>query len=131
MNLADAVRKAKRVYLIGNGGSYANAVHICNDLLSVGVKAFTLDPASLTASANDHGYETVFSRWIEAVGESGDLLVALSGSGKSPNIVRAIATAREMGMEALLITNFLQDIDMQRSEEEQLILGHEAMKCLR
>ena len=81
MKLAEAVRNARRVYLIGNGGSYANAVHVANDLLSVGVRAYTLDPASLTASANDFGYETVFSRWISVVGEKGDLLVALSGSG--------------------------------------------------
>ena len=82
-DLYSAVRRAKRVYLIGNGGSYANAAHIANDLLAAGVRAYTLDPASLTASANDYGYESVFERWIDTVGEAGDLLIGLSGSGKS------------------------------------------------
>ena len=131
MELAEEVRKAKRVYLIGNGGSYANAVHICNDLLSVGIKAFTLDPASLTASANDFGYETVFSRWIDTVGESGDLLIALSGSGSSENILQAIGVAQSKGMKTHLVTHFLMGRDMQQSEEDQIVLGHELMKCLR
>lgn len=131
MNLSERVKKAKRVYLIGNGGSYANAVHISNDLLSVGVKAYTLDPATLTAFANDHGYETAFARWLRVVGEPGDLLVALSGSGKSPNIVNAIAVAKAVGMETVLVTNYLQEKDMQGSEEEQLLVGHQIMKELR
>jgi D-sedoheptulose 7-phosphate isomerase len=131
VELAEKVKRAKRVFLIGNGGSYANAAHIANDLLSVGVPAFTLDAATLTASANDYGYETVFARWIETVGSEGDLLVALSGSGTSKNIVDAIATARSKGMEAVLITNYLREKDMQASEEDQLVVGHELMRCLR
>jgi D-sedoheptulose 7-phosphate isomerase len=131
MTLAESVKKAKRVYIIGNGGSYANASHIANDLLSVGVKAYTLDSATLTAFANDYGYETVFARWLEVVGEEGDLLIALSGSGTSLNIVDAIATAKLIGMDAILVTNYLRDMDMQRSEEDQLVVGHQIMKELR
>jgi D-sedoheptulose 7-phosphate isomerase len=131
MTLAESVKKAKRVYIIGNGGSYANASHIANDLLSVGVKAYTLDSATLTAFANDYGYETVFARWLEVVGEEGDLLIALSGSGTSLNIVDAIATAKLIGMDAMLVTNYLRDMDMQRSEEDQLVVGHQLMKELR
>ena len=131
MNLSDAVRKAKRVYIIGNGGSYANAVHICNDLISVGVRAYTLDPATLTAIANDYGYEVSFSKWIGIVGERGDLLVALSGSGTSPNILRALERARNIGMETMLVTNYLKEKDMQGSEEEQIEIGHQVMKELR
>lgn len=131
MKLAEEVKKAKRVYLIGNGGSYANAVHICNDLLSVGIKAYTLDPASLTASANDFGYETVFSRWLDVVGEPGDLLIALSGSGSSENILAAIGIAQAKGMTTHLETHFLNGVDMQQSEEDQLVIGHHLMRCLR
>ena len=131
MKLSEAVRKAGRVYIIGNGGSYANAVHMANDLLSVGVKAFTLDPASLTASANDFGYETVFSRWLKVVGEPGDLLIALSGSGTSKNILEAMDAANEIGMRYHLVTRYLSDLDMQESEEEQIRLGHEVMKDIR
>lgn len=131
MTLAEAVKKAGRVYIIGNGGSYANASHIANDLLSVGVKAYTLDSATLTAFANDYGYETVFARWIKVVGEPGDLLIALSGSGKSPNILNAIDSAKSCGMGTWLITDYLRSRDMQESEEDQLVAGHEAMRCLR
>ena len=131
MKLSESILEARRVYLIGNGGSYANAVHICNDLLSCGVKAYTLDPATLTASANDFGYETVFARWIAVVGEAGDLLIALSGSGKSPNILKALDVAREKGMETILISDFLLNVDMQRSEEKQLEIGHQAMRELK
>ena len=130
-SLADACRKAKRVYLIGNGGSAANAVHICNDLISVGVRAYTLDPATLTAIANDFSYEVVFSRWLAVVGEEGDLLVALSGSGTSKNIVNALVEAEKIGMETMLVTDYLRTRDMQQSEEDQIAFGHEAMKCLR
>ena len=130
-SLADACRKAKHVFIIGNGGSYANAVHICNDLLSVGVKAYTLDPATLTAIANDYAYEVVFARWLAVVGEEGDLLVALSGSGTSKNIVNAIVEAEKIGMETMLVTDYLRTRDMQQSEEDQIAWGHEAMRCLR
>ena len=130
MKLSESVKNARRVYLIGNGGSYANAVHIANDLLSCGIRAYTLDPATLTAFANDHGYEVTFSRWLEVVGEPGDLLIALSGSGRSPNILRAISTAHAKGMETRLVTNYLQELDMQQSEEEQLMIGHGVMREL-
>lgn len=103
MNILLTIRNARnlkrRIYLIGNGGSHANAAHICNDLLAIGVRAFTLDAATLTASANDFGYETVFARWIKTVGDEGDVLVALSGSGKSPNILAAISEAQAIGMQ--------------------------------
>ena len=131
MKLVEAVSNARRVYLIGNGGSYANAVHIANDLISVGVKAYTLDPATLTAFANDHGYENVFSRWLLIVGERGDLLIALSGSGTSENIIQAIQAAQRIGMKTWLVSRHLQGIDMQQSEEEQLKVGHAVMKELR
>ena len=126
------IRKAKRVFIIGNGGSYANAIHICNDLLACGIRAFTLDPATLTATANDHGYEQVFSRWISAVGARGDLLIALSGSGTSPNVLHALRAAKRLGMMTTLITWKLKNgMDMQLSEEAQITLGHYWMKKLR
>lgn len=129
--LLEKIKKARRVYLIGNGGSYANAGHICNDLISVGVKAYTLDPATLTAIANDHGFEYIFSRWITAVGEIGDLVIALSGSGTSANIRHAMALAKRMGMETHLVTHYLRGRDMQQSEEDQIVIGHELMRALR
>ena len=129
--LVDLIRLAPHVFLIGNGGSYSNAVHACNDLLACGIKAFTLDPATLTASANDYGYETVFARWIDTVGEPGDLLIAMSGSGKSPNILNAIRAAERCGMTIYRIFGNERGEDMQQAEEAQIAIGHELMRRLR
>jgi D-sedoheptulose 7-phosphate isomerase len=131
VELAEKVRKARRVYIIGNGGSYANAVHIQNDLEAIGIKAHTLNPASYSATANDHGHDYVFSRWVELHGEPGDLLIALSGSGKSKNILIAIAVALARGMEVFPIFGARRGLDMQQAEEEQLVIGHDVMQWLR
>jgi D-sedoheptulose 7-phosphate isomerase len=131
VDLAAAVKKAKRVYVIGNGGSFANASHIANDLQNCGVKAHSMDPAILTAWANDFGFEMVFYKWINLHGEPGDFLLALSGSGTSENILLGLEAAKEKGMDAKLITWYLSDFDMQESEEAQLTIGHKLMKELR
>lgn len=147
MSLLDAVKKAKRVYLIGNGGSAANAIHIANDLISVGIKAHSLtaDVATLTAIANDFGYEIVFSRQIEVLGEPGDLLIALSGSGRSKNINLAMVVAMAIDMDVVLLkgafgshivpwavpTIIEHGATMQEAEEYQLKLGHEVMLALK
>lgn len=130
-SLLEKIRRAKHVFVIGNGGSYANAMHIVNDLLACRIKAYTLDPATLTASANDHGYAHVFANWLDVVGAPGDLLIALSGSGTSPNILLAIQRATSIGLDFHLVTDYLQTRDMQQSEEDQLVLGHEIMRALR
>ena len=130
LSLIDMIRMAERVYLIGNGGSYANAQHICNDLLSSGVRAYTLDPATMAAWANDYGWETVFARWLAVVGEHGDLLIALSGSGKSPNILNAITEAERIGMLVYKCFGNERGEDMQTAEEQQLVLGHTVAGCL-
>lgn len=146
MELVDAIRKAKRVYLVGNGGSYANAEHFANDLLSCGVRAYTLNGAFLTATANDMDYANVFSRWLAVVGERGDLLIALSGSGNSQNIINALLEAENIGMDTFAIVgNFatigkaaamakhclLYGRGMQSAEAQQIVFGHEAMLCLK
>ena len=144
MELSDAIIVANRVYIIGNGGSYANAIHIANDLISVGVPAFTLDPATLTASANDFGYQTVFDRWIGVVGVEGDLLVALSGSGASANITNGLRRARREGLMTALITGAWHKngegeaeliirggLTMQDAEDEQIRIGHDIMRLLK
>lgn len=130
-SLLTRVRAAKCIFVIGNGGSYANAMHIVNDLLSVGKPAFAMDPATLTAFANDHGYEDSFARWIRTVGRDGDMLIALSGSGKSPNILNAISDAERQGMDVWREFGTIQGLGMQDAEEKQLGLGHELMKALR
>lgn len=131
--IAKAKKEGRRVYLAGNGGSAANAIHIANDLQSVGVRAhaLTADIATFSRIANDVSYGAVFSHQLKVLAEPGDVLVALSGSGTSKNIVQAMDEALSIGMEAVLVTHFLKGKDMQESEEEQLTLGHEVMKCLR
>ena len=129
--LISKIKAASRVYIVGNGGSYANAMHVCNDLLSQGVRAFTMDPSTLTAFANDYGYETAFARWIEKVGEKGDLLIAMSGSGKSPNILAAIRMAEYVGMTVHRIFGNERGENMQQAEEAQIKIGHELMRELK
>ena len=149
MSVADlikSVRAAKRVYLCGNGGSAANAIHIANDLMACGVSAIALtaDVATLTAIANDFGYEHVFERQILTHGAEGDLLIALSGSGNSVNVLYAIQAARELKMETWAIVGekggaaprhashaIKTGHDMQAAEEAQILIGHQIMRALR
>jgi len=130
ISLSERIRKAKHVYLVGNGGSYANSIHICNDLLSVGVRAYTMDIATFSAFSNDYGYYTAFERWIKVVGEPGDLLIALSGSGRSPNILKACDAAQALGMDVERIFGAAQGLDMQAAEELQIRLGHDLRRAL-
>ncbi len=96
--ILDRWRNKKNIYLCGNGGSASNAVHIANDLIygasaknGVGIKAeaLTANPAVLTCLANDIGYEDIFSEQLKVKAGMGDLLIVLSGSGNSENVVRA------------------------------------------
>jgi D-sedoheptulose 7-phosphate isomerase len=147
MKFASAIRKANRVYIAGNGGSAANSIHFANDLISVGIKAqaLTADVATLTAIANDFDYVQAFAKQITVFGEPGDLLILLSGSGKSPNILAAALAAKEKGVKTWAITGAYRETevekvvdhhtkwgtDMQDAEEKQLYMAHRAMKWLR
>jgi len=128
--LVSLIRAADRVYVIGNGGSYANSFHLVNDLLSCGVKAYTIDPATLSAFANDFGWENAIARWIRTVGMPQDLLIAMSGSGRSKNILNAVFAAQSIGMSLCRIFGNERGEDMQAAEEAQLIIGHELRACL-
>ncbi len=100
-----------KVLLIGNGGSSAIVSHMQSDLMkNVGVRALVFhDTPLLTATTNDDGYERAFAdpvaRWIDA----GDVLVAVSSSGRSANILRAVRVAREAGAEVIVLTGFDAD----------------------
>lgn len=113
--LADAQRSQHTVFIIGNGGSAATASHWATDLgkglhhrNSVGIKALSLvDNISwISAAANDLDYESIFSDQIRAHGKQGDLLIAISASGDSPNIIRAIRQAKTMGINTLSVVGF-------------------------
>lgn len=148
MSLTDEIKRAKRVFICGNGGSAANALHIANDLVASGIKAQALtgDVATMTAIGNDFSYDEIFSRQLITLGQAGDLLVALSGSGNSKNICLAIEAARFMGIRSILITGgwisqpkaaeFADEVircggDMQAAEEMQLWFGHQVMRELK
>ena len=131
MDLIDKIRAAKRVFIVGNGGSSANASHICNDIESCGIRAYVMNEATKSAWENDYEHAEVFSRWLRLHGDPGDLLIALSGSGKSANIVRACATAEAIGMTVHRIFGAELGQDMQTAENHQLVVGHELMRGLR
>jgi D-sedoheptulose 7-phosphate isomerase len=110
--LADAFRAGGRVLLCGNGGSAADATHVAAELVGrfqrdrAPLDALSLsdNPSALTAIANDYAYDEVFARQVRGLGRAGDVLVAMSTSGTSPNIVNAVAAARETGLTTVAMT---------------------------
>jgi D-sedoheptulose 7-phosphate isomerase len=109
--LANAFRQGGRVYSCGNGGSMCDAIHFAEELSGKfrlerkPLPAVAIsDPGHLTCAANDYGYETVFARFIEAQGRKGDILVAISTSGRSPNIVAAAKQARALGLQVVTLS---------------------------
>ena len=107
-----SLRAGGKVMLAGNGGSAADAQHIAGEFLSrlrfdrhpLPAVALTTDSSVLTAIGNDYGYERVFERQLRGLGRPGDVFVALSTSGKSPNVLAALAAARETGVVAVGFT---------------------------
>lgn len=107
VNLIVAARDlGRKVLLVGNGGSAATAAHLCNDLVkAVGVRAMNLhEPSLLTACANDEGYERSFAVAVERWADRDDLLIAISCSGRSENILQAAHAAGERGCRVLTLT---------------------------
>lgn len=106
--IADCFRKGGKLLIAGNGGSLCDAMHFAEELTGVfrakrrGLPAIALsDPGHLTCTANDLGYEGVFSRAVEALGKEGDLFIALTTSGNSPNLLHAVPLAKEMGIKTI------------------------------
>jgi D-sedoheptulose 7-phosphate isomerase len=101
-----AMRDAKKLLIAGNGGSAADAQHIAGEFISrlmydhppLPAIALTTDTSALTATANDYGFEQVFERQVRGLGQRGDVFLAISTSGNSPNVLRALAAARERGL---------------------------------
>lgn len=156
--LATALREAwvegRSVFLCGNGGSAGNAIHLANDMLygvginnrtgGMSIEALSANPAVLTCLANDIGYDQIYSEQLRAKAKAGDVLIVLSGSGNSPNVVKALETANRIGMETFAIVAFdggrCKEIahyplhfdidDMQIAEDLQLVIGHMCMQWL-
>ncbi|HKS86014.1 MAG TPA: SIS domain-containing protein [Pseudolabrys sp.] len=103
---ARSIRAGGKLMFFGNGGSAADAQHLATELTvrykadraAIAAIALTTDSSALTAAGNDLGFERVFARQIEALGHAGDVAIAISTSGKSPNIVAALKQAKAMGL---------------------------------
>ena len=157
IDLREAWLKGNQVFICGNGGSAANAIHIANDFIygvgacgfgdrknGIKVEALSSNSGVLTCLANDTGYENIYSYQLEVKSNPDDLLIVLSGSGNSPNIINALIKAKEKKMKSFAILGFdggkcLQEADkvihfkindMQVSEDLQLITAHMCMQWL-
>ncbi len=155
--LASAMQSAwadgRQVFFCGNGGSAGNAIHLANDFIygvarttGGGIRALSLsaNPAVITCLANDISYEKIYCEQLAVHGRAGDILIALSGSGNSPNMVSVIERAKVMGIESYAILGYtggrckeLADVaihfpvdDMQIAEDLQLVVGHMLMQWL-
>jgi D-sedoheptulose 7-phosphate isomerase len=110
--IINALRSGNKILLIGNGGSAADAQHIAAEIIgrykqdrpAYAAIALTTDTSALTAIANDYGFEQVFARQVEGLGARGDVLLALSTSGRSSNILAALRTARKRGLVTIGFT---------------------------
>jgi D-sedoheptulose 7-phosphate isomerase len=110
--ICEALTSGRKVLLCGNGGSAADAQHIAAELVGCYEKqrrswpaiALTTDTSALTAVSNDLGYEQVFGRQVLGLAQPGDVLVAISTSGKSKNVLRAAEQARELGCKSIALT---------------------------
>lgn len=107
-----ALRAGNKIIFCGNGGSAADSQHLAAELVgryklnrkAMNAMALTVDTSILTAVANDYGYDTVFARQLEGIGNKGDVLVGLSTSGNSRNVVLAMELAKQMGVATIALT---------------------------
>jgi len=155
--LASALLRAwsekRQVFIFGNGGSAGNAIHLANDFLygiskqlghALRVTALPANSAVVTCLANDEGYDGIFFRQLAVLAEPGDIAIAFSGSGNSPNILRALQHCKEHEITSFAVLGYsggktlnLADHaiyipvdDMQISEDLQLVVGHLMMQWL-
>ena len=153
MDMRECWLEGRQVFFCGNGGSAGNAIHLANDYLygiakrtgaGLKVQALSANPAVMTCLANDVGYDSIYSEQLAVLANTGDLLIVLSGSGNSPNILRVLEQATSMGVKSFAILGYnggkcksLADLsihfpidDMQIAEDMQLVVGHMLMKWL-
>ena len=144
--VVETLRGGGKLLLCGNGGSAADAQHIAAEMsvkmtqvrAPMAAIALTTNSSLLTAQANDLGFQTVFSRQIESLGQEGDTLVAISTSGNSPNILEAVASAKRMGIKVIGLTGqgggrlapasdiavVVPSEDVPRIQEVHIAVGH-------
>lgn len=110
--ITEALKQGKQILLCGNGGSAADAQHIATEFVSrfnmerkaLNAEALSVNTSSLTAIGNDYDFDCIFARQIEAKGKIGDILIGISTSGKSHNVLKAFSTAKRIGMLTIALT---------------------------
>ena len=145
--VGDALAAERKVLLFGNGGSAADAQHIAAEFVgrfarerrALPALALTTDTSALTAIANDYGYEHVFARQVHALGVAGDVALAISTSGRSPNVLRAVEACSERGVRTIGLTGgdggplaTMVDVSLRvsasthsaRIQETHILVGH-------
>lgn len=144
--IVETFAQGKKVLFCGNGGSAADAQHLAAEFSgrfyknrkALPAEALHCNTSYLTAVGNDYGFEHVYSRLLEGLGEEGDLMVALSTSGNSPNIVQALHTAKSLGMKSIAfggatggqmkalagVTLCIPSADTPRIQECHILVGH-------
>ncbi len=152
--LVEALRNGKTLYLFGNGGSAGDAQHIAAELVGRFTKerralpavALTTNTSTLTALGNDYEYAIVFARQLEAFGKPGDVVIGISTSGNSPNVVQGLLTAKELGLVTVGLTGEMggktksvanhcicvPSHDTARIQESHILIGHilcEIVEC--
>lgn len=142
----DAIKNGGKIWFAGNGGSAADAQHLAAELSgrfyldrrSLPAEALHVNTSFLTAAANDYGFEKVYSRLLEGCAQKGDVLVAISTSGNSENVLEAAKTARTMGVKVIALTgksggrlfdscDVLLNVpsnDTPRIQESHILMGH-------
>ena len=146
-SLRIAFNDRQQLFLCGNGGSAGNAIHLANDFnygvdrkngIGLHVEALPANASVITCLANDVGYDNIFSQQLKVKANKGDVLLVLSGSGNSPNVIQALEVGNEIGMQTFAILGFsggrCKEVaqhsihfpidDMQISEDLQLMVGH-------
>jgi len=152
-HILDVWNRRATIWICGNGGSAANAVHWANDFVypvaklalhGVRISALNANPAIITCLGNDIGYDQIFSYQLKTFASPGDLLIALSGSGNSENIIQALIAARSLQVKSVAILGFdggkalsLADLplhfttdDMQAAEDAQMVVCHALVQVL-
>ena len=141
-----ALRSGHKILLFGNGGSAADAQHIAAEFVGrfqmerapLPALALTVNTSALTGIGNDYAYDNVFSRQVEALGVAGDVAVGISTSGKSPNVLKALAAAKAKGLATVAMTGrfgaMMQDVSRYclcvpsnqtpRIQESHILIGH-------
>ena len=112
IHLSSVLRKGQKIMSCGNGGSAGDAQHFSSELINrfemerdgLAAIALTTDTSTLTSIANDYSYKRIFSRQVQALGQPGDLLLAISTSGESPNVIEAIKTAQQQQIKTIALT---------------------------